>query len=191
MMARKTQKSPAAHAYAQSLLELANESNRAEPMAQELDALREILTSNSTFRLYLADPGIGISERHETLNRIFKGNVSQLLLNFLGVLNEKGRLGILDQIIETYYDLLEEQMGKIEVDVYVAQKLLPEQLERVRQRVSGALKKDAVVHEYVDESLIGGIVLRVGDKLFDASAKHQLQAMKEKLLQAPIAETLS
>src|SRR2546421_269195 len=140
-MARKTQKSPAAHAYAQSLLELANESKRAEAMAQELEALREILATNPTFRMYLGDPGISVAERHEALNRIFKGNVSQLLLNFLGVLNEKNRLRILDQIIDTYHDLLETQLGKIEVDVYVAQKLSPEQLEQVRQKVSSALKK--------------------------------------------------
>jgi F-type H+-transporting ATPase subunit delta len=80
--------------------------------------------------------------------------------------------------------MLDEQLGKIEVDVTVAQKLSSEQLEEVRQRVSAALKKDAVVHQYVDESIIGGLVIRVQDKLIDASVKTQLAAMKQQLLSA-------
>jgi F-type H+-transporting ATPase subunit delta len=51
----------------------------------------------------------------------------------------------------------------------------------VKQRVSAALKKDAVIHQYVDESIIGGMLLRVQDQLIDASVKSQLQAIKQKL----------
>ena len=60
----------------------------------------------------------------------------------------------------------------------------PEQLERVRQKVSIAIGRNAIVHQYVDESIIGGLVLRVQDKLIDASVKHQLEMMRRQLLQA-------
>jgi F-type H+-transporting ATPase subunit delta len=174
--------SPTAEAYARSLLELAG--NDAAPAGHDLDQIREIVETNRTFRLYLADPAIGELERGETLKRIFAGKISPLLMNFIGVLNEKGRLGMLVEIADAYDHLLDEKLGKIEVDVIVAQKLSPDQLEQVRQKVSSALKKDAVVHQYVDESIIGGLVLRVQDKLIDASVKTQLAAMKEKLLAA-------
>jgi F-type H+-transporting ATPase subunit delta len=189
-MARQNVKSPTAQAYAQSLLELANEANVAAQIAQELDGLRQILRDNPSFKLYLSDPGIGADERREAMDRIFRNNVSQLALNFLGVINSHGRLNLLEQIIDSFEDLLEEQLGKIEVDLYVAKKLGPEQLENVRQRVSAALKKDAVVHQYEDPSVIGGLVLRVGDKMIDASTRYQLRALKEKLMTAPLAETL-
>jgi F-type H+-transporting ATPase subunit delta len=189
-MARQQKASPTAYAYAQSLLELANESKSAESIGQELAGLRQILSTQPMFRMYLADPSISAVERRDALDRIFRGKVSQLLLNFLGVVNDHTRLGLLDQIIDAYDELLDEQLGKVEVDVYVAQKLAPEQLEQVRQRVSAAMKKDAVMHQYVDDSLIGGLVLRVGDKLIDASAKYQLQALKNKLMNAPITETI-
>src|SRR5439155_23633582 len=104
--------------------------------------------------------------------------------NFLGVLNEKGRLKLFVQIADAYDALLDEQFGKIEVDVTVAQKLSNDQLEEVRKRVSTALKKDAVVHQYVDESIIGGLILRVQDKLIDASVKTQIAALREQLLSA-------
>ena len=68
------------------------------------------------------------------------------------------------------------------MDVTVAQKLTPDQLEQVRQKVSAALNKDAVVHQYVDDSIIGGLILRVQDKLIDASVKTQIQKLREQLL---------
>ncbi len=80
-----------------------------------------------------------------------------------------------------FCDLLDEKYGKIEVDVTTAHKLTADELENVRQRVSTALKRDAIIHQYVDESLIGGMLLRVQDQLIDASVKSQLEKIKQKL----------
>jgi F-type H+-transporting ATPase subunit delta len=183
-MARIKHTSPLAGAWAASLLELANEQKLTEQIAQELAALRQILTANPHFHLYLADPAISENHHGETLKKIFGPQLSKLMMNFLGVLNQKNRLGILEEIADAYDDLLRQQEGKIEVDVTVAHKLTSDQLEEVRQKVSTALKKDAVVHQYVDDSIIGGLVLRVQDKLIDASVKSQLQSMKHQLLAA-------
>lgn len=184
-MSQSTQhRSPVATAYAGSLLELANERGQAEPIGQELRDLRQILLDNPSFRQLLSDPAISESEREQVIKRVFSGRLNQLVLNVLGVMNDKGRLGILAEVANVYNDLLDEQLGKIEVDVTVAQRLSPEQLEEVRQRVSAALKKDAVVHQYVDDSIIGGMVLRVQDRLIDASVRTQLQAMKQQLLKS-------
>jgi F-type H+-transporting ATPase subunit delta len=103
-------------------------------------------------------------------------------MNFIGVLNLKGRLAMLPEISDAYQTLLDEMFGKIEVDVVVAEKLTDDQLSQVQQKVSTALGKSAVVHQYVDPSIIGGLVLRVQDKLIDSSVQYQLQAMKEQLL---------
>jgi F-type H+-transporting ATPase subunit delta len=181
MAKTKTHNSPIAIAYATSLLELASERKQAEAIAGELAALRQIVNENRTFHQYLSDPGISHAERGETIKRIFGGNVSPLMSNFLGVLNEKNRLSGLVDIADAYDDLLAEQLGKIEVDVTVASKLSPDQLEEVRKKVGEAMKKEAVVHEFIDDSIIGGLVVRVRDKLLDASVKTQLKAMREQL----------
>jgi F-type H+-transporting ATPase subunit delta len=183
-MAKQDHQASHAMPYASALLDLANKQNQAEAIGEELKAIRQIIADNRTFQLYLSDPGISSAERGQMVQKVFGGSASPLMKNFLGVLNEKGRLGALTHIADAYDDLLDEQLGKVEVDVTVAQKLTPEQLEEVRQRVSTALKKDAVVHQYVDESIIGGLIVRVGDKLIDASVKTQLTAMKQQLLSA-------
>lgn len=177
-----THHTPTTLAYAQSLLDLAGEQASPEGIGEELGQIAEIIEQQPTFAAYLADPGISNDERAKVLKDTFAGKVSPLMWNFLGVLNLKRRLKDIPAIAAAFDDLLDEKLGKIEVDVTVAQKLSADQLEQVRQRVSQALKKDAVVHQYVDESIIGGLLLRVQDKLIDASVKSQLNAMREQLL---------
>jgi F-type H+-transporting ATPase subunit delta len=175
---------PVAARYARALLELANKDGQAEPVREELKGLAEVLNTSAPFAAAIADPGVSEATRHDLLTKAFAGRVSPLMLNFLGLVNSKGRLGLLREIIEAYDDLLEEQLGNVEVDVTVAQRLSGDQLETVRQRVSTAIGRNAVVHQYVDESIIGGLVLRVQDKLIDASVKHQLETIRRQMLQA-------
>jgi F-type H+-transporting ATPase subunit delta len=183
-MAKQIHPSPAAFAYATALLELANERSLTDAIAVELGGLRQVLAENPTFRAYLSDPSIGDSERAELLKKVFAGQIQPLLEHFLEVLAAKGRLNHLEQIANAYDHLLDQQNGKIEVDVTVAHKLSPEQFEQVRSKVSAALNKDAIVHENVDESIIGGLILRVQDKLIDASVKTQIAALRTQLLAA-------
>jgi F-type H+-transporting ATPase subunit delta len=183
-MAKQTEPNLVADAYAKPLLELATEQGQTSEIAEELSQLAEVIAQNKSFAMYLADPGIGQEERKQTLGRLFDGKVSPLMHNFLGVLNVRNKLVILPAIAAAFERQLEEQRGNIEVDVTTAQKLSPEDLELVRQKVSSALGKNAIVHQYVDESILGGLVVRVQDKLIDASVRYQLQAMKEQLLAA-------
>jgi F-type H+-transporting ATPase subunit delta len=176
--------SPVAIAYARALLELANEANSAQPAGQELRDLRKIIETIPQFGQILNDPAIGVEERAKLIHTVFDGRVSQLVLNFLGLLNEKGRLALLAAISGAYDDLLDQQLGKMDVDVTVAQQLDPQQLEEVRQKVGGALKREATVHQVVDPSIIGGLILRVQDRLFDGSVRAQLAAIRRQLLAA-------
>jgi F-type H+-transporting ATPase subunit delta len=183
-MAKPTHASPTAVTYARSLLELAQERNLASPIGEELQGIRDVLEANPTFGEFLRDPAVGAEERTGVVDRVLRTRVDPLLGNFLAVLGLHGRLGLLDQIAAAYDDLLDELLGKVEVDVTVARQLTPAELEQVRQRVGSALKKDAVVHQYVDDSIIGGLVLRVGDKLIDASVRSQLETMRRHFLAA-------
>ena len=168
--------------YAQSLLDLANQQDQTAAVANDLDALEQVIEQNVEFLDLLKSPGISNEERSEALRRIFGGRLSELLGRFLQVMSERGRLGMLPQVLEAFEHLLDQQLGKVEVDVTVAEHLSDSELETVRGRVSKALGKDAVIHQYVDPEIIGGIVLRVGDQVVDASLRRQLEAMRRKLM---------
>ena len=174
--------SPTAITYAQSLLELANEQNRAELLGQQLAELKCIIDENPGAREILSNPAISIDERAQVIDRVFRTTVAPLLFNTLNVMNQHNRLHLVGQVAVAYGDLLDQQLGKVEVDLIVAQKLSSEHLEEARKKITAALGREAVLHQYVDESIVGGMVLRVGDKLIDASVKNQLNAMKQQLL---------
>ena len=175
---------PLETSYARSILELANERGQTDLVAQELSELAKVIESDPAFETFLANPAVGEADRTRILESVFKNRVSPLVYNFLGVMNRKGRLGLLRQVAGAFEDLLEAQRGIIEVDVFVAQKLSPEQLANVQEKVGQALKRQAVVHQYVDESIIGGIRIRVEDRLLDASVRAQLNAVRRQLLAA-------
>jgi F-type H+-transporting ATPase subunit delta len=179
-----TKQHAAALSYANALLALANEKQQAEVIGQELKDIATVIDASPSFGAFLRDPAVSIVDQQKLLNNVFAGKVNPLVHNTLGVMANKGRLGLVREVIDAYHDLLDEQLGKIEVDVTVARRLDGPELENVRQRISAALKKDVVIHQYVDENIIGGLVIRVQDKLIDASVKSQLDTLKKKLIAA-------
>jgi F-type H+-transporting ATPase subunit delta len=183
-MATITRHSAAARAYAASLLDLANEKGGAEAVGQELAELLEALDQDPQFASFLSSPVISTTERQTILDRVLRPRVSPLLANFLGVLNQHGRLGLLGEVASAFAEMLQQQLGRIEVGVTVAQPIDASEQEAVRQQVSRALGKEASIAVSVDESIIGGIVLQVGDKRIDGSVRAQLDQLKRRMLAA-------
>src|SRR5437868_15242087 len=99
-MAKEVHPSPSAVAYATALIELANERQLTQPIAEELGGLRQVLAENPTFRSFLADPSIGEAERTQVLKKVFEGKLQPLLDHFMKLLAAKGKLGQLDQIAD-------------------------------------------------------------------------------------------
>ena len=183
-MAKESHITPVARAYARSLLDLATEQNKADAIAKELEELLKIVESDARLENFFSNPAIGEMDRAKVLEKAFRGRIADLLLNTLQVMNRKNRLNLLRQVSEGYAELLQEQQGIIEVDLYVAERLTPDQMEEARKKVSAALGREAVVHQYVDASLIGGLLIRVEDRLLDASVRAQLRAVRRQLLAA-------
>lgn len=181
-MAHMNAVSPAAAAYAQALLELAPDIATGEQLMTELDELRRLVKEDALFRSFLLDPSIATHRRGEVLNRAFDGRSSQLLVNFMGVLNEKNRCGLLPEIAVAFREMLDAKENRVRVQVTVAQQLDEQQMTDVRDRVSTALGKTAIVEQKIDDTIIGGLVLRVQDKIMDTSVKAQLEAMRKQLV---------
>ncbi len=183
-MAAKGKKESAATQYAQALLDLATARGLAEQIGDELAALKQMVQANRTFELFLKDPAVGAAQKRRVLDQAFSGKINDLLLNTLRVMNHNARLAALPAVAAAYRKLLDAQLGTVNVAMTVASELDRAMLEAVRQRVSEALKKNAVVTQKVDESIIGGLVLQVEDKLIDGSVRKQLELMRKKLLAA-------
>ncbi|HEX2970784.1 MAG TPA: ATP synthase F1 subunit delta [Tepidisphaeraceae bacterium] len=183
-MPAATKQDSAVGSYAQAILDLANERQETETIAGELRGLKDLLASNPALEAYLRDPAISQDERQDFLDRVLRGRISPLLMNSLAVMNQKGRLGLLADVADQYQVLLDRQLGKIEVKAIVAREMEPELLQEVAQRISAALQKKATVRQVVDESIIGGMIVQVEDRLIDASVQTQLQTIRKQMLAA-------
>ena len=175
-----------ARVYAQSLLELAEAAGGNEKIAEtseQLHAIVEIVRAEPAFAEFLRSPIVKRSNRGASLQRILDGQVSDLLLRFILVLNDKGRLARLSDVAASFEELLNDRFGRVEVDVYTVEGHLDDaQMSLLSEKIRTRLGKEPVFHQYADPSLLGGLVLRVGDQLIDGSVRGQLRDLRESLL---------
>lgn len=173
-----------ARTYAQALFEAAERAGgreRIESLAGELEEILELARSDRAFDEFLRSRILPTADRKRSLTRIFEGRVSELALRFLLVLNDKGRLGRLGSIASAYDQIVQERFGRVEVDVFTSTPIDREQLDAIARRLQGALGKEPVLHPYVDERMLGGLRLQIGDQLIDASVATQLRRIRERL----------
>ena len=168
--------------YARSLMELADEAGAVEDVADELTQLVDLIAATPDLSALLRNRAISAAARTRSIEAIFSGRVSDLTYRFLQVLNDKGRLGVLTTIHAAYVRLLKEKRGEVDVLVTSAQPLSDSQLQTVGQKVSAAIDGKAIVSANVDESIIGGLKLRIGDKQIDGSVATQLQNIKRDII---------
>lgn len=195
-----TQPNNTARVYARSFFDLAfSKGGReaVEALSSELNEVVELTRSQPKFGELLAHPAITAGERAKSLDRIFKGRVSDLTYRCLHVLNEKNRINALPAVAAAIDEVAQEKFGKIEVDVFTAQPAQPAELDSLRARLSQSLGKDVVVHPYTDAKMIGGVKLKIGDRLIDASLESRLRRMRDRItkegasaLRSRIARTL-
>lgn len=172
-----------AEVYARALFELSLEQGTLAEIGEELRGLSDLLTVDVDLAAFFAHRTIAADRRAASIRRIFEGRLSDLTLRFMLVLNRNGRLAVLARVADAFDKLIKDHRGEIDVEVHTARALDAAQLDRVRDKVSAALGKTAVLHTRIDEHLIGGLKLRVGDKLIDASVRSQLQRIKQQLAQ--------
>ncbi len=173
-----------ARVYAKSLYELAEEAggrSKILQVASELEGICELARNNKSFGEFLRSPIIDRARRAASLRRICHEKVTDLSLRFLLVLNEKERLKHLELISEAYDQLVDTALGRIEVDVYTATPIDEEQLDSIKNRISTALGKEAILYSYVDQEMIGGLKLFIGDQLIDGSVASRLRRMNKQL----------
>jgi F-type H+-transporting ATPase subunit delta len=172
-----------ASVYAASLLEVCDKQGGnavAESCAAELSALAEMVRADKRFAEFLKTPIIGAAARRASIDRIVKGKVSDLVYRFVMVVAAHGRAGRLADIAEAFDGLLQARLGRIEVDMFtVTGQAAPDVVATVKGGVKEAFGKDAVIHQYADPNMIGGVKLRIGDQLIDGSVETQLRNMRD------------
>ncbi len=171
-----------ARVYAEALLDAASKENKADDVLQELrEFIDGVLAPNPQLEDFFANKTISKEKKAELLNNVLPGRVSNLLSNFLLVLNEHERLELLRPILGAYIDLNNKRARRVVVQVRSAVPLLDHQRERLVSDLRKAFRQEPMLEAQVDPDLLGGLIVRVGDWLYDASVKSRLETLQNQL----------
>lgn len=184
MSATTNQPDALARVYALALYEIADESGgqpAVESTMGELEEILELARQDRGFGEFLASQILTARERSASIEVILRGRASDHVVRFLQVLNEKGRLGHLGAVTAAFDELVQKRLGRVEVDVFTAASIERAELDSLRTRLRDVLGKEPVIHTYTDPTMIGGLKLRIGDELVDASVATQLRKLREEL----------
>jgi len=165
--------------YAKALLGAAQQAGQADRVLEELESLEsDVFKKMPALRLTLTSPRVAEDEKLALLDRAFAGKMSGVLLNFLKVTARHDRLNCLPDVLRSLRQLVNDAAGKVSVTVRSAYPLSNPLRNRIATRLGEVLKKQVTLDVEVDPDLLGGLVVRIGDTVYDGSVAASLQRMK-------------
>jgi len=168
--------------YARAFFAIAAEEKRYEEFSQELSSFSAVLKENKNLSEFLANPVFDRPDKKAVLESVLdRIAVSPLTANFLKLLVDKRRIGILSDIEGSYRELMDNALKRVRVTVTTAFPLTGELSARLQANLEELTGREVEMNVIEDPTLLGGIVVRVGDTLYDGSIKTQLNNMRNLL----------
>ena len=170
-----------ARVYAEALMAAAGD--QADAIGDDLDALvADVFEKHPDAERFLASGAVNRKTKSAVLQAAFGEGVSDVLRNFLGVLNQNNRLGLLRAIAAAYRKLRDEAAGRVRVRVTSAVPLTDDQLSKLKTTLTGRLDAEPVLDARTDPDLLGGLVVQVGDRVYDSSVRTRLDSLRTHLM---------
>ena len=168
-----------ARRYARSLFELAQEENAAEKVETELNTLAQALKESREFRLFADSPVMTAQEKITVLRDLLpKLQIKNLTSNFVLLLAKNRRLMLLSEAIIAYRQLAERGKGRLSAEIASAEPLSQAQAQALKDALKETTGKDVALDAHVDQSLIGGLIVKLGSRMLDTSLKTKLANLK-------------
>ncbi len=175
---------PVARAYSEALLEIARERGRVDDVGAEIADIASLMRDHADIAEFLQTPALEPAAKKRALENSLRGQVDDLVLDFLCLLVDKRRIASLGAIADVYRALADALAGRVRVHARSARPL-PDDL---RQRLSALLRErlsaECVLEAEEDPELLGGLVLTVGDTLYDGSVRGQLQRIATRMMRS-------
>ena len=171
--------------YAQALFDLATEEKQVAAVEADLNSLKTALAESKDLRTLIGSPTFSSEDKGKGLVGIgAKAKFNMTTLKFLGLLAENGRAAALPAVIDAYSRLSAAARGAVSAEVTTAVALTAAQAKGVQAALRQTLGKDPEITTRVDPAILGGIKVKVGSRLFDASLRSKLDSLKFALKRA-------
>ena len=168
--------------YASALFELADESYQIDKVVVDLDLIHQAFLDSEDFARFIKNPIIPYEKQVDVLEQLFSKKIQKVTFEFLKLLAKKERLDLLDFVALEFKTFVQESQGVIEAEVFAAQKLSAEQEKDIKNQLKKRLDKKVDLLVTVDEDMLGGFKVKIGDEILDYSLDHQLRDFKDAVL---------
>lgn len=149
----------------------------------ELKGLMELIKKDQKFRTLLETPTISRAAKENFLDKTLRGKCHDILMNFLLLLAQKGRLFLVEDVFRQLMDILEKADNKVRAKIITAIPLDEEAQQSIVSGLEDKLKCKIILEQEVDSSILGGFILRIQDTLIDGSLRTHLENLKQHILE--------
>jgi F-type H+-transporting ATPase subunit delta len=165
--------------YASAVFDLAKDGKKLKALETDVDALGAALDDSSDFADLISSPIYGRDAQGAAITAIAKKmELSPVVSNTLALMAQKGRLFVLPQLVEQLREKIAEEKGEVTADVTAAKALTKAQSDKLAKTLKEQIGKTVKINTTVDESLIGGLIVKVGSKMIDTSIRSKLDALQ-------------
>lgn len=168
--------------YAKALFEVAQQHDQIGQVEEELQAVSAAVETNAELKKFILHPNIDAATKMEMFQKALQGKVSEILLRTVQLLIEKGRITMLNAVLEAYVAISNEALGQANAIVYTPSPLSESETKRLAEQFGGMTGKKIRLSFCLDKGLLGGVKVRIGDRLYDGSLSGKLAALEKTLL---------
>lgn len=170
--------------YGEALFELAVEEGKTAELMEEIRLVKQVLSDNPELAKMMQHPGIPVNEKEQVIEQVWGGKVSREVTGLMVLLLKKEHYGQLPQVLDYFLEKVREKERIGIAYVRTAVELSPTQREKVEKRLLETTSyRKFEMHFEVEPSLIGGMVIRIGDRVVDSSIKTRLENLSRQLYQ--------
>ena len=185
MSSKATFTNTTSKSYALALYELAKENSELNKVEDGMDGIKTLLNKSSDFKEMILNPTVTKEEKNKVIIKMVdKYNFCQTLKKFLGFLTIKNRLFFLNQIIDSFLDLVSSSKWELKAKLLSSKELSKTELEKICNELSKDFKSALNIDYKYDPDLIGGLIIQVGSIMVDTSIKTKLKKLEKNMLEA-------
>jgi len=170
-----------ARRYAQALYDMAGKSGLTERIDDDVSVVGETLAQSRELTRLFASPVVSRDRKAAVLRALFKDRLHGTMLQFLEMLVAKRREGVFPQVVTAYQELRDSALGIVEANVRSAKPMTADEENGIRDALERMTGKNVRLKIEPDATLLGGVVIQVGDTVYDGSVRNQLAHLREQL----------
>ncbi len=172
-----------ARRYAEALIEIASEKKELTRIGEDLKFIESCIQGSREFLIFLKSPVINKEKKKDVFKEMFGSKIYPLTSSFLSFIVDKGREEILSSIITQYFQIMDENLGIVNIEVKAVSDLSEQQTGEIKKKFESMTKKKIRISFSLDKQILGGFVVKMGDTVFDGSVRNQLQMLRERFAQ--------